>query len=363
MKFDGNYSRQMAFQAPVFHATFRRSTIETPLGRRTSFRARTITRSALSMSDLDPLFRNTAHAQSIFDSYTHPLPSGTAELARSRNLPIDALSTAYGHILAKNILSDLPISLNHDKLASSCQDAMTCDMDLDPAKFDTYLSRIRLITPKSPDPNLSSEQLDEFSGMYGAMLGRTVRLAALELNPAELSTGLSQRLNDQSLPFPMKEEEYDTAFNGVQDCAADILGTSNVEAADTFFKTLKENDAVQGIQKDGYIFAVPGQDVALESEPAVTASDIVHVVFRVRLLDGRTLVLPVYQDDEPDFVEIPLAQVPAALSGAMSGMRVGECRTVFYHPYAACEIMRLFVAERLPPQSGLVIDILLKTIV
>ena len=335
-----------------------------PLARRATARSRR----ALVMVDLDPIFSATFHAESIFETYSHPLPTGTADLARARNIPMQQLSTAYGHILAKNILNDIPATLNHALIASSCRTAMTSTVPVDALKFDTHLSSVRSTSGDESGKraeSLSTEQVDEFSSMYGHILGRTVRMAALELDPEALSEGLLQRLNDAESQFPMPDAEYDLAFDNLQDCAADVLGTSNVDAADIFFKSLKANEAVTDVQGDGYILCVQGMSCKEDEDMSREAkiSDTVHVVLRVRLLDGRTLVLPMYDEDEPQYVEFTLDQVPPALGSGIVDMKAGDCRTLFYHPYAACEILSLFVADQMPPQSGLVVDVRLKRIV
>lgn len=309
-----------------------------------------------------PLFPPTAPSEALFDTYQHPLPTGTADLARTRDIPVEALSTAYGHVLASNIRKEIPMSVNPQLISTAVRQAVTAENDhVDPVQFEQLLKEIRSASDEKRSPNISDNDLNTFTQSYGRMLGRTVRYAALGLDPDYLCEGLTKRLENDDTPFPMSNQEYDAAFDKLQDCASDVLGTSNTDAADEYFKILREKEITFDLQTDGYIVAVENHQTQLE--PPVTKGDSVHIALRVRLLDGRVLVLPTYSDDNKlDFVLLSLKDVPAAFADALVGMREGSSRTIFYHPYAAHEVIGLFVATEFPPQSGLVVDLFLNRI-
>lgn len=307
------------------------------------------------------LFPGTSVSEGLFSGYTHPIPKGTAEIAKQRGIPLREVSTAYGHVLASSVMEDIPITLNRDLLVSSLKGALDY---ADTSQTPTDLMRLSRLVSRAADPTdqLHATEVDALSTLYGSMLATSVRLSALELDAPALADGVHTRLTDSASPFPMTREAYDDAFSDLQSCAASVQGTAAVDAADSFFKSLASDSRIDDLQQDGYVLAVQ-TDAPVTHSPRVSSNDAVSLAARVRLLDGRCVLsaLPVRDgslESLKDALKVSLSQMPHAFTAAVMGLSVGDSRTVFYHPYAAHEVLPLFLTpEQTPPQAGLVIDL------
>lgn len=313
---------------------------------------------------------DTAYAESLFDKFDFNIPSGAAQLAVEKGVNIEQLSEAYGQIIAQKIQEDIPFSLDASVLSAACLRAGQGDESIpfNSLGFESWLATVRtaVADKKKVDP-LTGELLEEVSRTYGSILGKTARLTAMQLDFNSLTKRLEQCLLDKALPFPMDQAKFNEMFSTLEDCATDVLGTANLDTADQFFQTLASDDAVVDLQGDGYIFAVNGKFSAIDSEQQAEEDSTVQVALQVRLLDGRVILVPTYSDGanaEVDYIQASLSSLPLALSCAIRGMRALESRTVFYHPYAAHEVLSLLVnSAQLPPQAGAVVDIFLKKVV
>lgn len=306
-------------------------------------------------------------AESLFAKCVFSLPTGAAALASSRNVEMPLMSRAYGHVLASTIRDTIPAKLNAKRLAEACFSAAEGraePLPLPPVVFEQWLASVKnSTTPTKTD----EDQLALLSQMYGIMLGRTVRLTAFELDSSLLAKSLEEALEDPGTPFPMPEAEYNNMFADLEDSAATILGTSNLDVADRFFEFLREEPDTSDLQGDGYILSVNG---SYKHKPGRTAvanlTNTVRFAWRVRLLDGRALFVPNFSDGEdsdPDYYETPMDSVTPALGCVLCGMKPHETRTAFYHPYAAREVLEMLLpADQFPAQAGLVVDVYLKEI-
>lgn len=306
-------------------------------------------------------FPETSISEQLFASYTHPTPRGTAQIALERGIPLRNVSEAYGHILAVTVLEDLPGSLNHEVFVNTMRDSLQAD-NRSSGTVDT--ARLSSLVTRAADPTqtLSHDDIVVLSKLYGQMLAVSVRLSALEFDTAALIDGTRSRLTDASTPFPMSREAYNEAFEDLQHCAATVQGTAAADAADSFFKVLVSDPHVEDLQADGYILAV--HHSSSPSGSKVSLTDAVSLAARARLLDGRYILSALPSRDTPpnldNALKVSLKNVPQAFAAALTGLSVGDSRTVFYHPYAAHEILPLFLAPyQIPPQAGLIIDLYL----
>eukprot|EP00171_Calliarthron_tuberculosum_P014333 IDg14333t1 len=125
---------------------------------------------------------------------------------------------------------------------------------------------------------------------------------------------------------------------------------------------LRANDGVLDMENDGFVLAIDG--VSNMNSAVASAGDVVELVLHGRFLDGRSFVVPTYSDGldcPPDTVRVQLDEVPGALRNGIVGMRIGECRALFLHTYAAVDVIDLFGArDKFPPNVALVFDIYLQ---
>lgn len=307
------------------------------------------------------LFLNTSVAEKLFSSYQHPTPRGTARIAQERGIPLRDISEAYGHILAVTVLDDIPRSLDHDVFVNTMRDSLQVDNN----SSDTVnITRLSTLVSRATDPTqtMTSEDVHALSQLYGGMLAESVRLSGLEFDATALTNGTRARLADVSTPFPMTREAYDDGFENLQHCAATVQGSAAVDAADSFFKSLAADTHVEDLQDDGYVLAV--HNPSPSPGPMVSHNNTVSLAARARLLDGRYILSAIpTRNTPPNFdnaLKVSLTNLPHAFSAALMGLSIGDSRTVFYHPYAAHEVLPLFLSpDQTPPQAGLVIDLCL----
>lgn len=308
-------------------------------------------------------FPNTSLAETILAEYQHPTPTGTAELALSNNVPLAEVSSAYGHILASSIQDDIPTSLNNQLVTQVMYESLVGPEgpNVDMAQLSRLVTRACDASTLEADP-LDDSAVDELSTLYGGMLANSIRLSVLEFDAQSLTDTMKARLSDKSMPFPMEREAYDNGFTSLQNCATNVLGTASVDAADTYFKQLAENPDVTDLQGDGYIMAVLSKEPP--STQRVLHGDSIVIAARGRLLDGRFILTVEPSPTEPlekqleNALKITISKLPPAFACAFDGMAVGETRSVFYHPYAACDILPLFLKpEQIPAQAGVIVDL------
>lgn len=309
-----------------------------------------------------------ARAETLFKKCVFSVPEGASAMATSRDVDMPLIAKSYGHVLAKSILDTIPVKLDEDRLASGCfaaAEGRSEPLPLPPFVFEQWLASVKSSTKaEKTDP----KQISMLSEMYGHMLGRTVRLTAFELDGMILANSLKEKLQDPKTVFPMPEEDYERMFGILEACATAVLGTSNLDSADRFFGVLKEEADVWDVQGDGYILSVSGGFVEKGGKSrGADPTQTVRFAWRVRLLDGRCLFLPNFSDGddkEPDFYEATMERLTPALKSILMGMKVGETRTAFFHPYAALEVLEMVMpADQFPPQAGLVVDLYLNEIV
>lgn len=322
-----------------------------------------------SLPDIPIIFSTTNRAETLFESCNFVLPTGTASLAADRSVDVLLLSRAYGHTLGKSVLESLPLRLDIESLTTGLLAAIESGepLPLPPMVFEAWLMRMRTAAAA---PKLNDAQLRLASRMYGALMGRTVLLTGFELDLQELASGLEEFLVDPSnAQPPMDKSEFDKQLETLQDCATTVLGATRVDNADRFFDVLRKEDDVQDVQGDGYILSVDGDMETRAKYSSANPADLsstVRVVLRARLLDGRLLYMPGFsngKETSPEVIEATMDQIPPALSCIFCGMRAGETKTAFYHPYAAHEIMGMFLSsDQFPPQSGIVVDVMMSEV-
>lgn len=304
-----------------------------------------------------PLFTaSNTPGHALFQTYIHPTPTGTQSLSLLRNLPHATLSTAYGHVLARQIQSEIPHKLPVTPLINALHRSLHGLHAPLHASFSDTLRRLNLA--KVDVAPISKRELSQFAATYGALAGRTARLSALQLCPELLVAGVKQRLTQPESSLPMSEAEYEDAFSKLQNVAAEVLGTGHVDAADKFFAQLKSQRDIHHVLSDGYALSIGPH----ATSKAVEEEDVAILGIRARLFDGRILIdsgEEVDTNGDLNFVRVDLKDVCQAFVNAIVGMSVGTFRTVFYHPYAAREVAPLFAQWELPPQSALVVDLYL----
>lgn len=317
--------------------------------------------------DSTQLFPASSPAEDLFANYIHPRPTGTAKLAESRNIPLRDISSAYGHMLACTIQEDIPTQLNAGLIAKTMYEAVVAKErpSVNMTRLSKLVSRACDLGAMAEEP-MDEASIDELSTLYATMLASSVRLSTLEFDPTALTDTLLERLSNKLLPFPMDKTAYDEAFSDLQDCAANILGTASVDASDKFFKSISSNEHIIDLQNDGYILAISSEDDSVASAPSANETDTIFLALRARLLDGRIVLSAEPSPDDPlqdqlkDSLKISVQNMPPSFACALTGLRVGQRRTVFFHPYAAFEVLPLFLTpEQVPPQAGLVIDFFL----
>lgn len=284
---------------------------------------------------------------------------GAAERAEKSGVDIGALSIAYGHVLSKDA-GKVGERLDIDAVAIALIDTANTSgaLDVEPPasmqEFEMWLSTDGL------------RDSGTMSSMYGYVLGRALRASALELDVTLVADGL--RAGVDGAAFPMEERTYDEKFGVLESHAAALTANTWQSVSDTFFGNLRSTNGVADLEGDGFVLAVDG--VASDGNEVVAEGDgglpEVDLVLHGRFLDGRSFVLPTHTDgfDMPaDTVRVALQQLPGALRSGVLGMRVGQCRTLFLHPYAAVEVLDLFGGrDKFPPNVALVFDIFLHAI-
>lgn len=299
--------------------------------------------------------------------------AGASDIARSRNVDVPNVSRCYGMILAQQMLQ-----LGIEDLMPECiidgihlgWDELDSPMDV--ARFESLLQSMMGEgtegqdsgdSPSGDTPAVSMSEMLGLSQMYGFLLGTTLRMSCLELDLELVASGFRTRCAEPDLRMPLDESEYDRMFMEIQQIAAALMYDANKEDADRFFASIagaadmkRANASVAYL--DGRFKAANGLEVA-------KPDDTVQVVISGRLLDGRAFLVPTFSDGldkEADSVSIPLAGVPDNLSSGITGMRTGEVRTLYIHPNGTDGVSALFSAQPFPPQSVLVFDIKLLSI-
>lgn len=319
----------------------------------------------------------TERARHILESLEVVVPMGTRERAVERGVDMSAIAVAYGHVLARSIVA-LEMPLDPVAVSDGCRKGYGPSIytPMAPAAFESWLMIAKGEAGTDADANgsrarpsrpLKGDELRDVSLMYGSMIGRTMYLAALELDVEIVADAVLRFLRDGERVFPMSEDSYNAMFENLQRCAATVLGNSNLELADTFFDSLRAQPGVIDLQGDGFVLAINGLTPAPSSQPAVDDTNTIHVALQCRLLDGRSILVPTYSDGddaEPDYLETSLEHMPHALASGIRGLRPLESRTVFMHPYAAHEVIPVFgLRDEFPPQAGLVFDLFVRRIV
>lgn len=122
---------------------------------------------------------------------------------------------------------------------------------------------------------------------------------------------------------------------------------------------LKGEGDVQDVQKDGYVLAVRGGYRNREGGKEVELGSVARFWLRVRLFDGRALLVPQFGEEDGE-IESNMDQLPVSLMCVMLGMKKGESKTAFFHPYAAGEVLEMLMSvDQFPPQAGVIVDIFL----
>ncbi len=327
-----------------------------------------MTVSAQPVVDHDPLARFSAelssaqvHLETAEQQFVSA--SGAADAAAKEGVDIEKLSIAYGHILAREarkIRSRLNVKQAAIALVDACE-GRTIEAPPEMSRFETWL---REQSESAADGTDDDGCDDDMSKMYGYVIGRTLEASALELNPSLVSKGLEEGCAISPTPFPMEESKYDAQFDILSGHAASLTARQWERRADEFFAKLRGTSNVADLENDGFVLAIEGNTRGDGS--SVTASDVVDVILHGRFLDGRSFVVPTYSDGvdaPPDTVRIPLEDMPSSLRSGIIGMRVGECRALFLHTYAAVEVVDLFGGtDKFPPNVALVFDIYLSNI-
>lgn len=307
-------------------------------------------------------FSPTSPAETLYSAYNHPIPSGTAALALDRGVPMTDISAAYGHILAGNIRADVPVEINSSLLCDAAYKGLIAEQltKVDTARLSILVSKACAPT-ESDTAKLSDTEIEELSTLYGGMIAATLRLSAFELDAAPLRDAIAAHLADEKAPFPMDREAYDGAFAKLQECATEVQGTAAVDTADEYFKNvLMMSEDAHDVQGDGYIVVVDHERTGPLPADAklVLPDDKIATVLRARLLDGRCIIDGDVPDDHKEGVLLNLENIPLALSGVFVDRCPGDTFTVFYHPYSAHEVLpMLLTPDQIPPQTGLVLDV------
>lgn len=325
-------------------------------------------------------FPASSRAEQIFQSYRHPIPRGAAELARSRGVPVDDISACYGHMLATTAVEDIPsIARDHTVMLQSLRTSLHDTLTPEPndARKTVDLSTLSALMSRACDPtqveNFSNGDASRMSALYAQMLATSARISGMEFDPDSLCSAFAARLEDATAAFPMESRQvFEEGFAAMKNAAATVAGSSALDAADVFFRTLRDqnNDCLRDVDGDGYILAMDHVADTKESSSATSRLDEAGsglVAVRARLFDGRCIMSAL-----PDSAEtadntasdqgliLKIADVPLALAKAVGPLKEDERTTIFFHPYAAHEVLPLFISpEQTPPQAALVLDVCL----
>lgn len=275
---------------------------------------------------------------------------GAAERARAEGVDMGRLSTAYGHVLAREART-LGERLDAGVAATALADSASMAAPAAMHEFEFWLR------------SGGEDGGAEMSAMYGFVLGRALDAAALELDAVRVAAGLRDACT-AGAAFPMDDATYDAEFGVLQAHADALTAVAWERVSDEFFSGLRGKEGVDDLEGDGFVLGVSG--ITKGSGERVGETAEVEVVLHGRFFDGRSFVVPTYSDGlhrPPDTVRVQLAEVPKALRSCVVGMRVGECRCVFLHTYAAVEIVELFGdREKFPPNVALVFDVYLQAV-
>jgi len=165
----------------------------------------------------------------------------------------------------------------------------------------------------------STEEKKEFSRAYGYYLEKGLEATGLDLDPAEVISGMQQALQNKKAPMP--ELDYAQKLSCIRDTLAQKREFANIQEAKKF---LQQNSLQSGIcdlekEKLQYIIERPGLGLPLK--------DYHHplVSFRVSFLG---------EEPARDFEEHVLSfeQLLPAIQKGILGMTEGEKRTLYIHP-------------------------------
>lgn len=304
-----------------------------------------------------------AYAEHLLFSLPFPLPIATAQLATQRGLDLSALSRAYGQRIAASVLENVPVGLDEARFLTAFAEAANgCGGagDVPPLLLETWLGETRAAAEEKRDMEEGWDHMyPAMSDMYGRILGRNVRLSGMEWDVDVVLESTTQWLQGVRKE-EMGADQYATQFGTLMDCASEALGAGKIDAADKFFLEMKKMDGVIDVQGDGYVLGVWGKGRGEGNE--VTLDSHVKLGLRVRLLEGRALLVPKFGEDGGEF-DGALDMLPMALVCVIQGMRKGEVRSAFFHPYAAHEVLELVAAVGEASQAGAVVDVFLMDIV
>lgn len=311
-----------------------------------------------NQQSLSQVFAKTSLPETLFSNYVHPTPQGTAALAATRNIPLRDISTSYGHILAITSLEDFPPpnNLHAETVITSLHSFVTSSSpDQDKQKPD--LTKLSGLVSRATDGKelLNNDEIGEMSVLYGRMLGTSVKLSGLEFDATALRDGFEARLQDDLVKFPMQSRDvFNAEFAKLQKCAAVVAGTAAVDAADSFFKkSLLASESCIDVEGDGYIVAFDHGEVGNGDE--IGEESNVTFALRARLFDGRCILMA---DESEGGVDVQVNAMPRCFGKAIIGMKIGCQRTIFFHPYAAHEVLPIFLEQgQIPSQMGLVLDL------
>lgn len=302
-------------------------------------------------------------AESLLQRCVFTVPSGAAAMARGRGVNMERLARAYGGVIAAHVRKTVGSNVDKEAFVESFmaggKGKQRCGVRA--LVFESWMG---MMDGKGRTGEMQGEDLGMLSRAYGWSVGRSVWLAGLEWDFEILGRAVGEWMESGGKRDVMDEEEYNRMFDIVADCAATVMGKQKFEDADGFFEMLRKEEDVEDLQGDGYVLGVRGR-YRNDNERAreVGVGCVVKFGLRVRLLDGKALYVPRLDEGVRNDIEGRLEEMPPGLISVLTGMKEGESRTAFLHPYAAAEMLEIVMSfDEFSDQSqtGAVVDVFLK---
>lgn len=291
---------------------------------------------------------------------------GAAEMARGRGVDMERLGEAYGGVIAESVRKNVGERVDKEAFVESFmaggKGARRCGVEA--LVFESWIGMMGGDGGKGEVEEVGGKELGMLSRAYGWSVGRSVWLTGFEWDVDIVGKAVREGLEDGSKGRTMGEVEYNGMFDIVADCAATVMGTQKMEDAELFFAILRAEEGVEDLQGDGYVLGMRGQ-YRNEDEGAIEVQGESAVKFglRIRLLDGKALYVPKFDGGVQNDLEGRVEEMPTGLGSILTGMKEGESRTAFFHPYAAAEILEMVMSfDELPGQTGVVVDVFLNDI-
>ncbi len=196
---------------------------------------------------------------------------------------------------------------------------------------------------EAPMSAADKEEMVKLSEAFGHFIGRNLHTPGMNFDLEAIIKGM--REGSAGKPAPMSDQDYEALLTKVQEKAFKELAAANLKAADNFIKENKAKENVKEIEpgKLQFIIIKEGQGTIVGEHNA----PLIH--YAGTYIDGT----PFSSSEEAGGpITIPLDQTIPGFSKGILGMKEGEKRRLFVHPY-----LGYGTTGQLPPNSLLIFDI------